>query len=134
MGLEAWSRGAKQVILIDNASSAMAVIKHNITHLEASEFCHLRGFDLTRKFAWSFPAATIVFLDPPWRNHETASDRTMLALGNLHAMGGIAKGAVIGLSYNYRYPPATEAAWNGFSILDQRRWGRSGFMLLSYDG
>ncbi len=68
MGLEAWSRGAKRVILIDQDASALQAIKTNISKLGAGEECGAVSRNLLSALNWPFGASRIDFLDPPWRN------------------------------------------------------------------
>jgi len=122
MGLEAASRGALHVTLMDNHRTAIACCRDNVAALEAlGQVTVLVGDCLTPVR----PAApcNLIFLDPPYCSGLAAT-----ALAALNAAGWIACGArcVIELAAKDTFdaPP-------GFQVLDQRRYGSAGIVFLS---
>ena len=70
VGIEALSRGAKQVYFVDCAAPAAELIQKNLTSLEIVDGFKVLKDDLPRAF-WRMErehvAADVVFLDPPYR-------------------------------------------------------------------
>ena len=69
-GLEAISRGAKNVIFMESYSKVIKILKKNINHLKCDYQCELINsncfdfFNLKKKFNKKFD---IIFLDPPYK-------------------------------------------------------------------
>ncbi len=70
VGIEALSRGAKQVYFVDSAAPAAELIEKNLQSLELTSGFKVLKDDLPRAF-WRMErehvAADVVFLDPPYR-------------------------------------------------------------------
>ncbi|MGB1918980.1 MAG: RsmD family RNA methyltransferase [Candidatus Puniceispirillales bacterium] len=129
MGLEAWSRGAKRVILIDQDASALQAIKANISKLGAGEECGAVSRNLLSALSWPFGQAGLIFLDPPWQKSANDPDASMIALDHLRMAGGIADDALIVIEHDHRFPPQPPFA---FDIVDQRKAGKAGVCFLRY--
>jgi len=73
VGIEALSRGAKQVYFIDTSSDAATLIRANLDSLGIKDGYKIFSDDLLRAF-WRMErhhvAADVVFLDPPYRQQE----------------------------------------------------------------
>jgi 16S rRNA (guanine966-N2)-methyltransferase len=115
LGLEAASRGAGQVVLVDSAREAVAVARRNAAALglagvrvvQAPVRRWLAGPDV--------PAADLVLLDPPY-----ALDEEALA-AVLRALDGVARGALVVVERDGRSP---EPAWpKGWEPQGARRYG-----------
>lgn len=82
VGIEALSRGAKEVHFVENTSGAAEVIRKNLQSLGITEGFELLQEELPRAF-WRMErqhvAADVVFLDPPYRLQNAYSD-TLAAL------------------------------------------------------
>src|SRR5437588_8425492 len=82
VGIEALSRGAKQVFFIDNSPAAATLIRSNLDSLGVQNNYKILPDDLPRAF-WRLErqhvAADIVFLDPPYR-HQDAYAQTLRCL------------------------------------------------------
>ena len=74
VGIEALSRGAKQVFFIDNSPAAAALIRSNLDSLGIEDSYKILSDDLPRAF-WRMErqhiAADVVFLDPPYRQQDS---------------------------------------------------------------
>jgi 16S rRNA (guanine(966)-N(2))-methyltransferase RsmD len=67
LGLEAASRGAAHVTLVDSATSAVRVMNRNVRALNMSEFVTVVKADAARFVAsYSGQPFDLVFLDPPF--------------------------------------------------------------------
>lgn len=77
VGIEALSRGASRVILIERNSAALAVIRQNLASLHVqAEITVVRG---NASVVLPNYAADIVFIDPPY-DHEDEYSKALLAL------------------------------------------------------
>ena len=73
IGIEALSRGAKEVYFVENSHAAAEVIRANLKNLGISQGSHVVEDDLPYAF-WRMErqkiAADVVFIDPPYRMKE----------------------------------------------------------------
>ncbi|QAY62107.1 16S rRNA (guanine(966)-N(2))-methyltransferase RsmD [Xylanimonas allomyrinae] len=109
LGLEAASRGAAHVTLVDSARGAVEVARHNVSALGLGGRVRVVGGDAARHAAGL--AATpgdgldLVFLDPPY---DLAEDALASVLAGLAVPGVLASGAVVVVERSTRSP---EPAW-----------------------
>jgi 16S rRNA (guanine966-N2)-methyltransferase len=128
LALEALSRGAAAAILVDNNPAALAVARANLRALDEEPRASLvlaDAVDPPAKRAAQH-AATLVFLDPPYRSGLGAP-----ALAALDARGWIAPEAVAVVESEARdsfEPP------DGFTLVDERRYGKAKIRFLRKDG
>lgn len=84
IGIEALSRGAKEVYFVENSHAAAEAIRANLKNLGISHGSHVMEDDLPRAF-WRMErkktAADVVFMDPPYRMKE-AYPATLRALAD----------------------------------------------------
>lgn len=84
VGIEALSRGAKQVLFVETSPRAVALIEQNLRSLEITEGYRILGGDLGG-IIWRLErehvVADVVFLDPPYRMQE-AYKQTLTALAD----------------------------------------------------
>jgi 16S rRNA (guanine966-N2)-methyltransferase len=129
MGLEAWSRGAMQVVFVENGDAALTSLQANIKKLGCGDAVHVLPRDATRKLAWPAAPAGLVFLDPPWRKKDDDSDLAASALENLISLGAIADAALISVEHDHRRPPEIP---HDITLLETRRWGKSALSIYRY--
>jgi 16S rRNA (guanine966-N2)-methyltransferase len=114
VGLEAASRGATQVTLMDRDATALNFCRRNVDALgEQATVTILSGDCLTPVKAAS--PCSLVFLDPPYGSGMAAD-----ALPALARAGWIAEGAlcVVELAAKEPFEPP-----DGITIVDERRYG-----------
>ena len=121
LGLEAASRGAERVDLVDNSDKAVTVITKNISLLaSAVEGCVLRAH---RASATGFLESTsgtwdVVLVDPPYDSANAVVERTVNLL-----RPRVSPGAVIAVERATRDP---EPSWpNGFEVLSPKTYGET---------
>lgn len=78
VGLEALSRGARRVVLLEKSRPAAAVLKENIASLGVTQQVDFRLGDVLKLLPQCLPA-DIVFLDPPYEQ-TPAYERCLEAL------------------------------------------------------
>lgn len=84
VGIEAISRGAKQVYFVENAAAAGKLIEQNLERLGIAEGYKILSQDLSEvlwRLRREHVAADVVFLDPPYQMRE-AYERSLRALAD----------------------------------------------------
>lgn len=122
LGLEALSRGATSVTLVDDGRAAQKLIAQNIAKMRVEAQVSVLSRDATKLPAATAPF-TLVFLDPPYGKAMGEA-----ALASARAQGWIAPHATI--LWEDGSPPLPP---QGFALLDQRRYGDTWVTLLEAD-
>ena len=126
LGFEAASRGAAEVLLIEQAPALAASLRDNATRLQASQITVLRGDALSLMRQRAGQAWDVVFLDPPFGDgqNEAVFREALAAARALIATDG----------HVYLEAPrvwaAPELAELGWALLRQGRAGQVAFHLL----
>ena len=123
LGLEAWSRGADQVILVENDHRAIGVLKDNVAELGAEAQVHVLNADAYRlpdrsTANFDIPEVDVTLIDPPY-NH--APDRVAGLLRTLAQGRWVAPGSLVVLER-----AAADPAWRwpqGWQAVTDRRYG-----------
>lgn len=123
VGLEALSRGAASVTLVEQEAAAAVAIARNIASLEVGDRASLLRADATRLTRARGGSFDLVFLDPPY-----GSGLALPTLERLRAQGWLAPAArvVVELAAREPLPPAP-----GFELEDERRYGIARFVFLA---
>ncbi len=129
LGLEAWSRGAETIVMVESNPTALACLDANIQKLDAGDNVHVIRRDATRNLAWPSAPAGLIFLDPPWQYHDDDPDLAAMALKNLISLGHVADGALISIEHDRRRPAHLPDA---VEALETRQWGKSACTLGRY--
>ena len=120
LGLEALSRGAKDVCFVENGRVAQRLITQNIEKLRATAEATLMRNDATSLGAWIAAPFDLVFLDPPY-----GKGMGQLALTAARDGGWLAPDAMIVWEEN-----APMNAPDGFKRIDKRKYGDTHVTLL----
>jgi len=120
LGLEALSRGAARVAFVDDGAAARALLRANIEKMQAMGATDVWRRDATRMGPNRGPGYSLAFLDPPYG--KGLGER---ALASLAEGGWLAPGALI--VWEESAPPLPP---EGFTLLDQRRYGDTTITLL----
>ncbi|SNB63194.1 16S rRNA (guanine966-N2)-methyltransferase [Arboricoccus pini] len=122
VGLEAWSRGAAAVTLVEQDRAAIDVIQTNIRVLGAASVDLLRR-DATRLGRASGDPFDIVFMDPPYH-----SDLAARALTGLIGSDWLAPSARVIVELAARETLVLSPEW---ALLDERRYGAARFLFIA---
>jgi 16S rRNA (guanine966-N2)-methyltransferase len=122
LGLEALSRGASYVTLVDSGRAAQKLIRANIAKLRREADTQSLSTDATRLPEGE--GCDLIFLDPPYGKGLGAK-----ALEVAKAKGWIAPEALIVWEES-----TAQIAPVGFTTLDQRRYGDTWITFLRHDG
>lgn len=123
-GLEALSRGARRVTFIEKDRAVRAVLMQNIAALGETQNTAIIAGDATKPPRASGPC-TLAFLDPPYREDLAAPALTALA-----KTGWLADGALVIVELAAREDSELP---EGFTVLDERRYGAAKFIFLRYE-
>lgn len=121
LGIEAISRGAKQVCLIDNSIAAITTIKQNLAICNISSQAKILKWDISRNLncLGNFDSVIdLVFMDPPY-----AKGLIKPALINLCKSGSLLDKALIIIEHNDQ--EALKEPFSDFSLKDQKKYGKT---------
>ena len=120
LAFEALSRGASAACLVENGRVGQRLISENIQTLGAeAELCKADATRLPKTMAEPF---SLVFLDPPYGKGLGSQ-----ALATALSGGWLAPGAMIVWEEN-----APQSAPDGFTTVDQRKYGDTHITLLAH--
>ncbi|RPF20463.1 16S rRNA (guanine966-N2)-methyltransferase [Myceligenerans xiligouense] len=127
LGLEAASRGARHVTLVDSARAAVAAARRNVATLGLAAHVQIVTGPVERYTAAlaaappvSGAALDLVFLDPPY---DLSDDGLAGVLRDLAAPGVLASGAVIVVERSARSP---EPSWpEGLAAFGRKSYGET---------
>jgi 16S rRNA (guanine966-N2)-methyltransferase len=121
LGLEALSRGAAEVLFLEQDPEALATLRRNIAALDEDTRVRIIAGDATRP-PRAPTACTLVLLDPPYRSGVAA-----MALTALDAAGWLAPDALVVVELAAREELAPPP---GFILLDERVYGAARLVFL----
>jgi 16S rRNA (guanine966-N2)-methyltransferase len=125
LGIEALSRGAARAAFIETERAALGALRRNLAALDEEDSADVIARDATRPPRARF-AATLVFLDPPYRSELAAP-----ALAALTQMGWLAPRALAIVELAAREPFPLPV---GFAMIDQRIYGAARLVFLRREG
>lgn len=126
MGLEALSRGAERVVLVDTHPAALDALRANVEKIKAGNRAQVRSGDVTRWHERSRTTAGIIFMDPPYGTGAWSPAIETMARG-----GWIGDDTIVVIEVDRREtvePPA------GFEVLEDRTYGRTRIVVLTREG
>jgi 16S rRNA (guanine966-N2)-methyltransferase len=121
IGLEAHSRGAAEVLLIESDRAALKLAEANIARLGGPSGVRVLARDASSLGPAPHPF-DLVFLDPPYRSNLAAPALEGLARGGWLAVGAR---VVVELAARDDLDPPP-----GFTLEDERRYGSAKFLFL----
>lgn len=92
LGLEAASRGAKEVYLVDKSDETYPLLKENIENLKFTEFCtslNMDSYDALNLMAQKGKRFDIIFIDPPYCKEMIPKSIELIKNNNLLEDNGI---------------------------------------------
>lgn len=119
VGVEALSRGAKQVFFFENNPLALKCLKNNTQHMKNIKIC---GDALTPR---TFEPIQIIFMDPPY-----AKGLWEKALPTFVQCGWIDVSTLVVIETDKSEKADIP---KGFTEIDRRSYGRNTFMFLMYN-
>jgi len=122
LGLEALSRGAGQVIFVENGPAALAVLHANIAKLRAAGLAQVRELDATRFLERTPAPAELVLMDPPYGSGLWAE-----ALDTIDRGGWVGPETVVAVEVGKKEKVVAPA---GYVLADDRRYGAARLIIL----
>lgn len=119
LGLEALSRGAREVVFVERDPSLAALIEKNLRGLDGDGEVHCAQFTSTLIVA---QALDVVFLDPPFKRGLLGPAAEIIA-------PHLAPGNRVYMEYAAGDAPELPAAWQ---ILKRKQAGQVGYCLATY--
>ena len=120
LGLEALSRGAEQLVLVESSKAAQRAIRTNLSTLgveSRATLLPLRAEASLRALERLAPFS-LVFADPPWADAQAA----LAVLEKLASSSLLAPAARLVLEHAARTPPLQKPG-SRLNSTDTRRWG-----------
>jgi len=124
LGLEALSRGAEHVVLVENDRRAVAAIRANIAKLRAGGHAMVRDADAVSFNERAVSPAGLVLMDPPY-----GSGLWSPALQAVERGGWIDADTIIAIEVARSEPLEPP---DGYQVLDDRRYGAARLVLLRH--
>jgi 16S rRNA (guanine966-N2)-methyltransferase len=118
VGLEAISRGARDVIFVENGARALEALRRNIASLGVAAQTVVIARAVGAAVLVPHAPFDVVFADPPYAFVRTGAAGT--ALGAIVASGSLAPGGTLVLEHDGADPPPNIA---GASAVSTRRYG-----------
>lgn len=124
-GLEALSRGVKDVVFIENYNEVVRILKKNITNLDLSKKCDVLERDILNDFNFKElnKSFDIIYLDPPFKEKNINSLIMKINKSNI-----LKKNGVIIL---HRHKNENDQFISESSIIEEKQYGISKIIFLS---
>ena len=92
LGLEAASRGAKEVYLVDKSNTTFPILKRNVENLKFQDFCfplNLDSYEALKMLSKKGKVFDIIFIDPPYCKEMIPKAMEIVKESNLLKKDGI---------------------------------------------
>jgi 16S rRNA (guanine966-N2)-methyltransferase len=92
LGLEAASRGAEEVYLVDKSSVTFPLLKQNVENLKFSDFCiplNMDSYEALRMLSKKGKKFDIIFIDPPYCKEMIPEAMKIVKENDMLNSGGI---------------------------------------------
>jgi len=129
LGVEALSRGAKSVVFVESAKSALKVLHNNLAELGLESQSTVLAMRLERahRRVTEHGPYDVVLCDPPW----THLARAVTTIGALFATGGLNDGGIV----TVEHPKEQSVELAGeFRLWQRRQWGGSAVSMFLWRG
>ena len=126
-GIECLSRGAKEVVFVENYTNALNVLKKNLENLKIFENYKILEFDIYNniKILKNFKQFDIIFLDPPYKDKNLYNLFLEILNNNLLKRNGIL--------ILHRHKNEEDNLPSDFKILVEKKYGISRIKFYSLD-
>ncbi len=128
LGMEAFSRGAKEVVFVDIRQLAMVTLKHNLNLFKIAPFCRCYqkdAFKAIKDFFRSKETFDFIFVDPPY--HKETLTKVLQALAVYDILNPF--GYVVG----FCSPKEKRLNLRYFSLVRERRYGQTALLIYKKD-
>lgn len=121
LGIEALSRGASQVVFVENHSQSLLLLDKNINTLSLSDNCEVlrlrveKGIGFIKKKGWKFD---VVFLDPPYGKGLTDDTLRLIAGSDILKEDGV-------VVAEHHYKEILSNRYRKLQLSDRRKYGKT---------
>lgn len=92
LGLEAASRGAKEVYLVDKSNETYPLLKQNVENLKFTDFCHplnMDAYESLKRLSDKGKVFDLIFIDPPYCKEMIPEAMKIIKENNMLSEDGI---------------------------------------------
>ena len=125
-GIECLSRGVKKVIFIENYSGVLPILKRNLSNLKS-----IRNYEIIEKNIFNDNVISklknkfdIIFLDPPYKDKNL--ENLLTEIKNQRVLN------TNGIIIIHRHKNETVSFTSSFRLIEQKKYGISKIVFLSY--
>ena len=124
-GLEALSRGAKNVIFVDNYSNVLNILEKNITNLNLKKKINILKEDLLNDFSFKNlnQKFDIIYLDPPFKENNIIPLISEIKDSKILKSNGVV--------ILHRHKDENDNFSDVFKIIEEKKYGISKIIFLS---
>ena len=124
-GLEALSRGAKQVIFVDSYSNVLNILEKNITNLNLEKRSNILKDDLLNDFSFNKlnQKFDIIYLDPPFKEKKIIPLISKMKDSKILKRNGVV--------ILHRHKDENDDFSDVFNIIEEKKYGISKIIFLS---
>ena len=121
LGIEALSRGASQVVFVENHSQSLLLLDKNINTLSLSDNCKVlklrveKGIGFIKKKGWKFD---VVFIDPPYGKGLTDDTLRLIAGSDILKVDGV-------VVAEHQYKEILSNRYRKLQLSDRREYGKT---------
>ena len=129
LGLEAASRGAKEVYLVDKSNVTFPLLKENIKNLKFEDFCiplNLDSYDALKMLSKKGKVFNIIFIDPPYCKEMIPKAIEIIKENNMLDLNGIIVTKIDSIEEIY-------AGYNDIKLLKSKKYGNTTVCYYKYE-
>ena len=129
LGLEAASRGAKEVYLVDKSSTTFPLLKKNIENLKFQDFCfalNLDSYDALSKLSKNGKIFDVIFIDPPYCKEMIPKAIEIIKENNMLKKNGIIVTKIDSIEDIYE-------GYKDITLLKSKKYGNTTVCLYNYE-
>ncbi len=128
LGLEAASRGAKEVFLIDKSSTTYPLLVENVKKLKFQDFVHtlnMDSYDALKMLAKRGKVFDLIFIDPPYCKEMIPEAIKIIEENNMLSKEGIIVTKIDSIEEIY-------SGYKGIEILKSKKYGNTTVCFYKY--
>ncbi|MDV4151208.1 16S rRNA (guanine(966)-N(2))-methyltransferase RsmD [Clostridium sp. AL.422] len=129
LGLEAASRGAKEVYLVDKSNTTFPILKQNVENLKFQEFCfpiNSDSYDALQMLSKKQKVFDIIFIDPPYCKEMIPKAMEIIKESNLLKREGIIVTKIDSIEDIYD-------GYKDIKLLKSRKYGNTTVCIYKYE-
>lgn len=129
LGLEAASRGAKEVYLVDKSPVTFPLLKQNIDNLKFNDCCtalNMDAYEALKSFAKKDKSFDIIFIDPPYCKEMIPEAMKIIKQNNMLKEDGLIVSKIDSIEEIY-------AGYEDIRMFKSRKYGNTTVCLYRYE-